>query len=296
MKNIRLLFLLCLFASLSLQAQDDLFDLFETDEPTIDYAFATFKTSRVVYGQSVESPAAGNLLFLIKHNFGAVNSGFYDFFGLDMATIRLGFEYGITDNITIGYGRNSWEKTYDGFVKVKLLRQSSGARNMPLTLSYFAGMAINTLKWHDTERTNYFSSRLSYAHQLLIARKFGEAFSLQLSPTVIHKNLVPTKADKNTSFAAGIGGRYKLSERVTINAEYFYYPDEQTTRNRNDVISLGFDIETGGHVFQIHISNGQAMFERAFITETAGRWENGDIFLGFNITRNFLIIKPKEFR
>ncbi len=280
----------------SLKAQDDLFDLFGEDEPVIEYAYATFKTTRVVYGHSVENPAEGNLLFLIQHNFGALNSGAYEFFGLDRATIRLGLEYGINDHIAVGIGRSAWEKTYDGFIKVKLLRQSSGARMMPLSVSYYANMALNSLRWQFPERTNYFSSRLSYVHQLLIAHKFGESFSLQLSPTVIHKNLVPTKADKNLSYAMGFGGRVKLTNRMTFNAEYFYYPEDQTTLNRMDIVSLGFDIETGGHVFQLHISNGQAMFERAFITETTGKWGGGDIFFGFNISRNFVIVKPKAFR
>jgi opacity protein-like surface antigen len=279
-----------------LTAQDDLFDLFEDEEPTIDYAYATFKTTRVVYGQSIESPATGNLIFIIQHNFGALNSGAYELFGLDRATIRLGLEYGINDFIMVGVGRSSWEKTYDGFVKAKLLRQSSGARNMPVSVSYFGSMVVNTLRWQHPERTNYFSSRLGYVHQLLIARKFGESFSLQLSPSLIHKNLVPTLADKNTSFAAGVGGRFKLNARVTLNAEYFYYLEDQTTIDRTNILSLGFDIETGGHVFQLHISNGQAMFDCAFISETTGKWGQGDIYFGFNITRNFVIVKPEAFR
>lgn len=293
----RLLIVLALCTgTYSLKAQDDLFDLFGEEEPVIEYAYATFKTTRVVYGHSVENPAEGNLLFLIQHNFGALNSGAYEFFGLDRATIRLGLEYGINDHIAVGIGRSAWEKTYDGFIKVKLLRQSSGARMMPLSVSYYANMALNSLRWQFPERTNYFSSRLSYVHQLLIAHKFGESFSLQLSPTVIHKNLVPTKADKNLSYAMGFGGRVKLTNRMTFNAEYFYYPEDQTTLNRMDIVSLGFDIETGGHVFQLHISNGQAMFERAFITETTGKWGGGDVFFGFNISRNFVIVKPKAFR
>jgi opacity protein-like surface antigen len=298
MKTAVIFFLVAVIVAgtVSLRAQDDLFDLFGEEEPTIDYTYATFKTSRVVYGQSVENPASGNLLFLIQHNFGALNSGAYELFGLDRATIRLGLEYGINDRIAIGVGRSTWEKTYDGFAKVKLLRQSSGARVMPVSVSYFGSITVNTLRWQFPERTNYFSSRMAYVHQLLIARKFGESFSLQLSPTVIHKNLVPTLADQNTSYALGAGGRVKITNRVTFNAEYFYYPADQTTFDRTDIISLGFDIETGGHVFQLHISNGQAMFERAFISETFGKWGGGDVYFGFNISRNFVIVKPDSFR
>lgn len=281
----------------SIWAQDELLDLFETTaEPTRSFTYATFKTSRVVYGQSIENPATGNLLFLIQHNFGSLNSGAYELFGLDRATIRIGLEYGINDFLSVGFGRSSWEKTYDGFIKAKLLRQSTGQRNMPVTVSYMGSITVNTLKWAVPDRKNYFSSRLAYINQLLIARKFSNMFSLQLSPTLIHKNFVPTREDKNTSFALGIGGRYKLSQRLSLNAEYFYYPSDQTTLQRTDAVSIGFDIETGGHVFQLHISNAQAMFDRAYITETTGSWGKGDIFFGFNIARTFVLKKPKAFR
>lgn len=290
--------LLMLFlACNSIWAQDELLDLFETTaEPTRSFTYATFKTSRVVYGQSIENPAPGNLLFLIQHNFGSLNSGAYELFGLDRATIRIGLEYGINDFLSVGFGRSSWEKTYDGFIKTKLLRQSTGQRNMPVTVSYMGSITVNTLKWAVPDRKNYFSSRLAYINQLLIARKFSNMFSLQLSPTLIHKNFVPTREDKNTSFALGIGGRYKLSQRLSLNAEYFYYPSDQTTLQRTDAVSIGFDIETGGHVFQLHISNAQAMFDRAYITETTGSWGKGDIFFGFNIARTFVLKKPKAFR
>lgn len=278
-------------------AQDDMFALFDKGtKPATEYTYATFKTSRVVYGQSVENPANGNLLFLVQHNFGAINSGPYEFFGLDKANIRLGFEYGLNDRFAIGIGRSSWEKTVDGFVKAKILRQSSGEQSMPITVSYFGSMAVKTLKPQNTNQNNYLTSRLAFVHQLLIARKFNNDLSLQLSPTVIHKNLVKTTRDKNTSFACGIGGRYKLTQRTSFNAEYFYYPKSQTTLKTSDILSLGFDIETGGHVFQLHISNGDVMFDRAFITETTGKWTKGDIFFGFNISRAFVIRKPKEFR
>ncbi len=281
----------------NLRAQDDLMALFEDEKPVKSFSYATFKSTRVVYGHAVENPAPGNLLFLIQHNFGALNGGIYELFGLDRATIRMGFEYGLNDYISIGVGRSTWEKTYDGFVKAKLLRQSTGGHfNSPLTVAYVGAVAVNSLKWANPDRDNHFSSRVSYVHQLLIARKFSNALSLQLSPSVVHKNLVPTRRDKNTSFAMGVGGRYKLTQRVSINAEYFYYPEDQTTLPHTDVLSIGVDIETGGHVFQLHISNGNAMFERAFISETSGKWTKGDLFFGFNISRTFVLKKPEAFK
>ncbi|HRY97709.1 MAG TPA: DUF5777 family beta-barrel protein [Bacteroidales bacterium] len=282
--------------SLSLRAQDDLMALLGDDAPQQDLAYATFKTTRVVNGQSIENPAPGVLLFIISHHFGTLNTGPYELFGLDQSTIRFGLEYGLNDHLALGFGRSSWEKTYDGFLKLKLLRQQTGKRNIPLSLSWFSSVALNSLKWQDTERENYFSSRLSYVHQLLMARKFSPGLSLQLSPSIIHKNLVPAAIDKNTAFALGIGGRAKLTQRTAFNFEYFYLLPDQYVNSVNNSLSLGFDIETGGHVFQLHFSNSKPMFERGFITETQGKWSRGDIFFGFNITRVFTMRKPEAFR
>ncbi len=278
------------------RAQGDLFDLLGDDAPQHNYAYATFKTTRVVNSHSIENPAPGVLLFIISHHFGKVNSGAYELFGLDQSTIRLGLEYGLNDHISFGVGRSSLEKTYDGFVKVKLLRQQTGARNIPLTLSYFGSTAIQSLKWAQPERKNYFSSRMAYVHQLLIARKFSNAVSIQLMPSIIHKNLVATVEDENTAFSMGVGGRMKLTQRTSLNAEYFFTPKDQYTQPINNSLSIGFDLETGGHVFQLHFTNSKAMFERGFITETQGKWDKGDIYFGFNITRVFTVKKPADFK
>lgn len=270
----------------------DLMDVFGKEEPTTDYTYATFKTTRVVSGHSVENPANGVLLFMISHHFGKVNSGAYEFFGLDQATIRLGLEYGINDFLSVGIGRSTYQKTFDGFLKAKILRQSKGARNMPVTLTLFSAMDIYTLKWQNTERKNYFTSRMAFVNQVLIARKFNDKLSLQLSPTFIHKNLVSTATEDNDTYAIGAGGRFKLTQRLSLNAEYFHVLPGSVADNFENPLSIGIDIETGGHVFQLHFSNAQPMFDRAFITETRGKWAHGDIYFGFNISRVFTIRKP----
>ena len=297
MKHIlRLIIPAFILLTLSLPAiGQELMDIFGEEEPTTDYATATFKTTRVVSGHSIENPANGVLLFTISHHFGKINSGAYDFFGLDQATIRLGLEYGINDFLSVGIGRSTYQKTIDGFVKAKLLRQSKGVRNMPISLTAFSAMDLFSLKWQDTERTNYFTSRLSFVHQLLIARKFTERLSLQLTPTYIHKNLV-VEENTNDNFALGIGGRYKITKRLSVNLEYFHNLPGYIADNFENPLSVGFDIETGGHVFQLHFTNSQPMFDRALITETMGKWENGDIYFGFNISRVFTIKKPEGFK
>lgn len=290
----RILILISTFVSLAFYSNaQELMDMLQDDEPQTNFTSATFKTTRVVSGQSIENPANGVLVFIISHHFGQLNTGAYEFFGLDQATIRLGLEYGINDFISVGIGRSTYQKTFDGFVKGKLLRQSSGARNMPVSVTAFAGMDLWSLKWQDPDRKNYFSSRLSYIYQLLVARKFNDNLSIQISPTFIHKNLV-VEDNTNDNFAIGIGGRYKITKRVSINMEYFHNLPGYIADNFENPLSIGFDIETGGHVFQLHFTNSQPMFDRAYITETKGKWANGDIYFGFNITRVFTLKKPKD--
>jgi hypothetical protein len=282
----------------SLFAQDDdLFKMMEADKaPTTDYVAATFKSTRIINGHSVENVAAKHLDFRISHRFGQLSDGAYNLWGLDQATIRLGFEYGISNRLMVGLGRSSYEKTYDGFAKFKVLRQSSGTKNMPITLSLFGSIAINSMKKDlpNPTDTYYFSNRITYTSQLLIARKFSESFSLQLTPTWVHRNLVATTADPNDVFAMGIGGRIKISKRVSFNVDYYYVLSEQVLKTYNNSLALGFDIETGGHVFQLQFTNSLGMIEKAFITETVGQWDKGNIHYGFNISRTFSFDKKRK--
>ncbi len=274
-----------LFSSIAFS--QDLLDGIE-ETPT-DYTIATFKSTRVINGHSVENVAGGVMDFRISHRFGQLDQGFYDMFGLDVATMRLGFEYGINDRLMVGLGRSTYEKTYDGFVKYKLLRQSTGKKNMPITASYMGATTVNTLKWVDPTRENYFTSRLNYVHQLLIGRKFSSSTSLQLSPTLVHRNLVSKSIYKNDVFAIGIGGRQKINNRISLNAEYFYVLPNQIDPAFKNSLSLGFDVETGGHVFQLHFTNSTPQIEKGFIAETTGSWLKKGIHFGFNISRVFTV-------
>lgn len=296
MKSV-LLLLLTLFTTHCLIAQEDEMDLIsllkDDSEEMTDYATASFKTNKVINLHSLESPAAGVLDFKISHRFNTVKNGFYDIFGLDGATIRLGWDYGITDRLTAGIGRSTYEKTYDGYIKWKIARQSEGKKNFPLTIAALSAMSVNTLRWQQPERQNYFTSRLFYTHQLILGRKFSEGFTLQLSPTLVHRNLVRYRYESNDVYALGIAGRIKLSKRVALTAEYIYVLPDQLAPEYTNSLSIGFDIETGGHVFQLHFTNSSPMIEKGFITETTGEWLNGDVHFGFNVSRVFTIKKRK---
>ncbi len=257
------------------------------------YTEETFKSSRVILGQSIETPPNGALTILISHHFGALNTGAYELFGLDQASTRIGLEYGINDFIGVGIGRSTYRKTFDGYLKFRVLRQSKGKRNMPLSISVFGNMAVNTLKLSDPKEKDYFDARLSYCTELILARKFGKVFSLQIASTWVHKNLVATPEDHNNLFSIGTGISFRISDVISLNGEYHYLISGQHLSEVTNSVSISCDIKTGQHVFQLFLTNSQGNFEQAFITETAGKWYNGDIYFGFNIHRLFTLKYPK---
>jgi opacity protein-like surface antigen len=304
MKNIHSLFLglLLLILSGNLFGQDLDVLLNAETKPTINYTTATFKASRIINGHSIQQMKKNQLDFRISHRFGTLNDGAYGLWGLDHSNIHFSLEYGLTDWLMLGVGRGSLNKIYDGFAKFRILRQSSGAKTMPISLSYLTTMEITSEHFPttpvyltdttSTPRINYASSRFTYVNQILIARKFNDKFSFQLTPTWVHRNLVPTELDQNDIFAMGFGARYKLTKRLSVNAEYYYKLDPNAKylepRTYNSA-SIGVDIETGGHVFQIMLTNSIGMREGTFIPKTTDSWTNGGIHLGFNISRVFTL-------
>jgi hypothetical protein len=273
-------------------AQIDLFA--DNEELLTEKVTATFKTTRVVNGHSIENVGAGILDFRILHRFGQFSDGAYNLFGLDQASIRLGLDYGITKNWMVGVGRSTFEKQYDAFTKVRLLSQTTGPKNFPISVSYAGTMIYKSVKNANTAYVPYESDRLSFGHQLIIARKFGEFFSLQLTPTYFHYNVVATQDLPNDFKSLGIASRIRLSKRIHLTGEYYYRFDKLPDYKNS--LSVGFDIETGGHVFQLHMTNSTGMTERTFINETTGEWGKGNIRFGFNVSRVFTVRKPKEFR
>lgn len=257
-----------------------------TTAPQSKRVYATFKGTYVQNFQSVENLGKGVFQTMFMHRFGKVNQGAYEFFGLDNATTRIGFDYGITNDWMVSIGRSSFGKMFDLATKYKILAQTEDDR-MPITLSVYPGLTFSTLKqpgkdWYkDVHRLTYFA-------QALIARKFSENLSIQLMPTYIHFNLVGGPVDKNDVFAVGIGGRYKLTKRLSINAEYSYMPPKQvvTTKVYNG-LSVGFDLETGGHVFQFIFSNSRSMSVPGYVAGTTDNWGDGGIYFGFNLSRVF---------
>lgn len=283
---------------LSFQANifsQDLEDLLNDEvEERTDYTTATFKATRLMNGHSIERMQKGQLDFRVDHRFGLLNSGSYEAFGLDRGYIHLTLETGITDWLMFGIGRSAYQKTADGFLKFSILRQCSGKKNMPISLTLLLSTDIKGTK-PTTALEEKFVNRMSYSNQILIARKFSEHLSLQIMPTYVHKNLV-NELDNNDYYACGIGGRYKLTSKFTFNMEYYRVlsPSEiAVSYEAHHPLAVGFDLETGGHVFQLFFTNSIWNTERGYITETTGDWLKGDVHFGFKISRVFPLIKRK---
>jgi opacity protein-like surface antigen len=261
-------------------------------KPESTFATSIFKSTRIVTGHSVERMKKKQLEFRISHRFDQLNSGAYNLYGLDYGKIHFALEYGLTDWLEVGAGRGSEDKTFDGFGKFSILRQSSGAKSVPVHLSYLISTEYISSNLNPKMTTT--NSRMSYVHQILIARKFNESLSFQLTPTFIHRNQAPYETEKNNLFAIGTGARYKLSKRIALNVEYYYVHRSNTAAvpvTYYNPLGIGTDIETGGHVFQIMLTNSQFMREAGFIGKTTGSWSDAGIHLGFNVARVFSFIK-----
>lgn len=272
-----------LIISNSAQSQDLLGQLENQQSHVSKPITAMFKGTRIINGQSVELRGQGNLDVIISHRFGRLNSGGYNLFGLDDSNVRLGFEYAVLDRLTLGFGRNSFNKVYDGFVKGKLLEQKT--IGSPLSIVWMSDMSIYTLKRPELNMT--FQRRLRYIHQVLLARKFSPGLSLQLMPSLVHQNLVESESDPNNLAALGLGGRVALSKRVSLTGEYYYRFGKDLSGYNS--LGIGVDIETGGHVFQLHFTNSNEMTPSGFIPSTQGNFFDGDIHFGFNIVRSFTL-------
>ena len=282
----KIFFIIFLLYSFSVCAQDDLLNMLSEDEELV-YVSYLFKGTKVVNGQSVELPAKGVLQFNIQHRFGTLNSGFYNLYGLDFARVRISFDYGIEDWLAVSFGRSSSIKTIDLNSKLKLKRQVNSGFPFSVVLNFAA--YIQQWQHSQVKKSDFvFANQVSYLNQILIARKVNRNLTLQLSPTLVHYNLIEISNESHDKYSLGIGGRQKLTSRISLNAEYFY---QLIAQRNNNVLSLGFDIETGGHIFQLHLSNSSAMIDSEFITNTNGEWLKGDIFFGFNISRVFTLLK-----
>ncbi len=246
-----------------------------------------FRDTRIINGHSTELIPRGMMKFIISHRFGEISSGFQQLYGLDNSTIRIGLDYGIFDNLNVGFGRSSFQKHYDVYLKYRILQQRENG-NSPFSLVYYTNASVRTLQNNLTENLS-FTNNLSFVHQLIIARKFSDFFSFQLSPSLVHRNFVLDETSKNDVFTIGSAGRFQLTKVIAINLEYYYLLPDQVMDNIQSSAGLGVEFETKGHIFQLNFTNSLGLIAPLYMAETTGVIGNGDIHFGFNITRDFKV-------
>jgi hypothetical protein len=293
MRNFLLLLLCIFFFNSSAQSQDTtlLAESWDKPDAATDKVYGIFKSTRVINAHSVDMLRKGNLDFRILHRFGFLNDGIKEMFGLDEASMRISFDYGFTDNLSIGMGRSTYRKELDGFLKWRLLQQSGGENNSPLSIVVAAGSTVWTEESFATEKPSV-ADRFSHYLQVLLGRKFNSKFSMQLSPLFVHSN-APLNGEGRNLFSPGIGLRHKVGKRTAVTTDYHPVLGDKADISKSP-LSVGLDIETGGHVFQLHFSNSTGMNERALLYETYGDFFKGDIRFGFNLSRMFQVGKRRS--
>ena len=271
-------------------SNDDIMNRLQDEETHKQPLFISnaFKSSRVINAHSMEMIGSGVLDFRLLHRFGLIKDGWRNFFGLDQAAMRFGFDYGVTKNLTIGLGRSTYLKEWDGFFKWRIIHQRKNVHAIPISLVWTSGITLKTIPF-TAGRVNYFTSKMGFYHQCIVGRKFSKHVTIQLAPTLVHQNLVAFAIDKNDMLALGIGSRLRITNRTSFVLDAFPILYGARANYHQWPVSIGFDIETGGHVFQLHISNARGMNERAFIAETLQSWGKGEIQFGFNLSRVFTI-------
>lgn len=279
MKKITLLLML----PFTLIAQEDLLKDIDSTSSSKTKVESAFKALKIVNIESTKLAAKGDFYFIVAHRFGSIKDGFEGAYGLDNAVTQLKFVYGVSDWFTVSAARSELAYDFSG----KFLIKSQEDNGFPIAIAAFSSLAFNnTLKESNYPKME-FENRLIYVSQLLISRKFNSKLSLEVAPTFFHENFVIDDNQENSQFAIGMGGRYKIAKRWSINVDYAAHLNRSDSSPFKNPLSVGVDLDTGGHVFQMHFSSSQGIHEAGFLGNTTGDWTKGDIFFGFNLLRVF---------
>ncbi len=269
------------------QEDDLLQELDNLNQNETTYELPAFKALQIGNLQSTKVVDKGDLYLVVAHRFGYLKEGIKEFFGLDQANTKIQLLYGLLPNLQIGVSRDSYEKTYSGTAKYKLYRQSD---KIPVNVSLYGSVDINTVLKKSTYPGLKTFDPFSYTTQILVSRRFSEKLSLELAPIFVRHNLQDlnfTQTQTHNQILLGLGGRYKISKRLSINADYAYNFSKDSNSSYKNPFTVGVDIETGGHVFQLLFTNARASSDASFLTETLGDWSKNEISFGFNIVRVF---------
>ncbi len=279
-------------------------NIYGQDKPQKEYVFQTFKDTRVINTYSIETLQKGVMDVRITHRFGDfINQGSFEnawttFFGFETAAdVAFGVEYGITNNFMMGIHRTKGAGPLKSNMilnaKYKLLSQTKDSK-MPISMAVAGSIAVSTM-WQSTNTQALssfpggFAHRMVYSLQLHMARKFGNAFSLQVSPTLVWRNLVEFN-DHNALGSVSLCARIQVTKvmGILLDANLPFDGARWTAENGHRIpLGIGFEFDTGGHIFQINLTNSAGIEPTDYIPYTSLNWAEGQFRIGFTISRAF---------
>jgi hypothetical protein len=266
----------------------------------------TFRSTRIINMQSVEMGGKGYMQFLISHHFGNIwnedggAENIAQLFGLNsgIAHTYLSLDYSPINRLNLGFAATG-NAAFEGWVKIKVLRQQTGSRKIPITIDWYSLANWDARK--NVPDGSFGWNRISFLHQVLIARKFSNKFSLQLSPSMVHYNVIPYGLDNhNNIYSIGIGGKYALNDKKSITFEYsrqlnmFEKVIDKSGNIINyepDLLALGMEFSTGGHNFQFYIGSTNSATNIEQLSRNSNRIFHGELALGFHLNRSFFLGK-----
>ena len=311
LNNLRLLIFFFVVPASACYSQADLNALLEEEKPVVKKVYATFKTAKLGNAQTVEQVSKKHLDFRISHRFGNVydatnknplNESFQTFLGFDQASdIRISLDYGLSERLSVGLARSKYNRLVDGNLKYRILTQTSDFK-IPVTLVFYSSagyLHVPTSQLYAGVAKDFPTKeahRFNYVSQLIIASRLSSKLSVELLPGYFHRNFIrervnttTNEADQNGFFTLGFGARMKLSRRVSVIADYFYNFAAYYKNNPSvhQPLSLGVELETGGHVFSLYYTNAEALVENNYLAGSADSWRKGQVKFGFSISRTF---------
>jgi len=290
---------LLVFTNVNAQENDLIEELDSLSKDEVFFENPAFKALQIGNLQSTKLVGKKDFYMVVAHRFGTVKGGIKEFYGLDQANTKIQFLYGLSNRFQLGISRDSYEKTYSTTLKYGILRQSN---NRPINIVLYSSIDINTLLNKNTYPGLLFFDRFAYTTQILVSRRFSNKLSLELAPIYVRQNLIDLNYAQTTipatrplgfltepwnQYILAVGGRYKFTKRMSVNIDYAYNFTKTKSSLYRNPLTIGVDIETGGHVFQLLFTNSRASNDAAFLTETLGDWSKGDVSFGFNIVRVF---------
>lgn len=312
----------CCFLAGLCHAQDDILKMMDSvvveEDKSVNKVTATFKTTKVISLQTPQTVGAGELDFRVTHRFGnigeASGGGVHTLYGWDaISDVRFSFDYGITGKFQVGVARNKKDENLDGSLKFRFLEQTLDNK-VPLSICAYTIASLTPMRvsqlyagadslW--VVANEKFAHKMAYTTQLIFARKFAPWLSAAIAPGYTHRNYVlaavnssNAAVDENGLFSVGAGLRLKVSRSVSLLADYFYvisdYRKDNPTMPYYAPLSLGVEIETGGHVFHLNLSNSTGINENYLIPRSPDSWSKGGFKFGFNISRVFQIYSPEK--